>query len=47
MVLSTQEFSLHAHWLVCLNFTKYVIQSCTFDLVMLLAKFGCRSMYAG
>ena len=46
MVLSTQEFSVHVHWLVCLNFTEDVVQSSRYDLVMLLAKFECPNMYA-
>ena len=45
MVLSTQEYSVHAHLLACLILVKYAVQSSRYGLEMFHAKFECPSMY--
>ena len=45
MVLSTQEYCVHAHQLGCINLIKNDVQSSIYGLEMFHAKFECPSMY--
>ena len=45
-VQSTQEYSVHAHQFVCVNFLEYVVSFSRYGLEIFHAKFECPSMYA-
>ena len=46
IVPSMQEYSVHAHYLVCLIFIKYVGPFSIYGLQMFHAEFECCSIYA-
>ena len=45
MVLSTQKYSVHANWLVCLILAMYVVPSSRYGIQMFHTKFGILGMY--
>ena len=45
MFLSTQKYSVHANWLVCLILAMYVVPSSINGIQMFHIKFGILGMY--
>ena len=45
VVLSTKEYSVHAHWLVCFILARYVVPSSIYGPQIFNTRFGNLSMY--